>query len=61
MQSKKKIVLAYSGGLDTSIILKWLQENKLDQECKYDYEAADKKIATSAIFVMIKKAEELIK
>ena len=24
---KKKIVLAYSGGLDTSIILKWLQEN----------------------------------
>ena len=27
MQKKKKIVLAYSGGLDTSIILKWLQEN----------------------------------
>jgi len=27
MISKKKIVLAYSGGLDTSIILKWLQEN----------------------------------
>ena len=27
MTSKKKIVLAYSGGLDTSIILKWLQEN----------------------------------
>jgi len=27
MSSKKKIVLAYSGGLDTSIILKWLQEN----------------------------------
>ena len=27
----KKIVLAYSGGLDTSIILKWLQE-------KYDAE-----------------------
>jgi len=24
---KRKIVLAYSGGLDTSIILKWLQEN----------------------------------
>ena len=23
----KKIVLAYSGGLDTSIILKWLQDN----------------------------------
>ena len=27
MKLKKKIVLAYSGGLDTSIILKWLQEN----------------------------------
>ena len=27
MKFKKKIVLAYSGGLDTSIILKWLQEN----------------------------------
>jgi len=27
MKLKNKIVLAYSGGLDTSIILKWLQEN----------------------------------
>ena len=27
MKSKSRIVLAYSGGLDTSIILKWLQEN----------------------------------
>ena len=27
MKPKKKIVLAYSGGLDTSVILKWLQEN----------------------------------
>ena len=27
MKSKKRVVLAYSGGLDTSIILKWLQEN----------------------------------
>jgi argininosuccinate synthase len=26
MKIKRKIVLAYSGGLDTSIILKWLQE-----------------------------------
>jgi len=31
MKKEKKIVLAYSGGLDTSIILKWLQE-------KYDAE-----------------------
>lgn len=27
MKEIKKVVLAYSGGLDTSIILKWLQEN----------------------------------
>jgi len=34
MKSKKRIVLAYSGGLDTSIILKWLQENyKADVIC----------------------------
>ena len=26
MKNPKKIVLAYSGGLDTSIIVKWLQE-----------------------------------
>ena len=28
MSKPKKVVLAYSGGLDTSIILKWLQEEK---------------------------------
>ena len=28
MRSPKKVVLAYSGGLDTSIILKWLQVEK---------------------------------
>ena len=27
MKKKRRVVLAYSGGLDTSIILKWLQEN----------------------------------
>jgi len=27
MKKRRKIVLAYSGGLDTSIILKWLQKN----------------------------------
>ena len=26
MKKQRKIVLAYSGGLDTSVILKWLQE-----------------------------------
>ena len=27
MKKNRKIVLAYSGGLDTSIILKWVQKN----------------------------------
>ncbi|KAA0829036.1 argininosuccinate synthase [Bacillus sp. AY2-1] len=27
---KKKVVLAYSGGLDTSVAIKWLQENNYD-------------------------------
>jgi argininosuccinate synthase len=27
MSDVKKVVLAYSGGLDTSVILKWLQDN----------------------------------
>ena len=26
MSKVKKVVLAYSGGLDTSVILRWLQE-----------------------------------
>ncbi|MBE1023704.1 argininosuccinate synthase domain-containing protein, partial [Escherichia coli] len=26
MADVKKVVLAYSGGLDTSVILKWLQD-----------------------------------
>ena len=29
--AKEKVVLAYSGGLDTSIIIPWLKEN-------YDYD-----------------------
>lgn len=28
MMEQKKVVLAYSGGLDTSVILKWLQEQR---------------------------------
>ena len=28
----KKVVLAYSGGLDTSIILKWLQTEYKDRK-----------------------------
>ena len=31
MKKMKKVVLAYSGGLDTSIAIKWLQENYCDE------------------------------
>ena len=52
MKSKKRIVLAYSGGLDTSIILKWLQENyNADVICytaNIGQEINKKKIITNA-------------
>jgi len=34
-KKKSKIVLAYSGGLDTSIILIWLQENYISEVFAY--------------------------
>ena len=37
-ESKKKVVLAYSGGLDTSIIIPWLKEN---YDCEVIAFAAD--------------------
>ncbi|AEE97078.1 argininosuccinate synthase [Mahella australiensis] len=43
--SKEKVVLAYSGGLDTSIIIPWLKEN-------YDYEVI-------AVAVDVGQGEEL--
>jgi argininosuccinate synthase len=51
MSEKKKIVLAYSGGLDTSIILAWLKENYkadviavcFDAGQADDFEAIEKK------------------
>ena len=30
---KKKVVLAYSGGLDTSVVLKWLANKGYDVVC----------------------------
>ena len=48
----KKIVLAYSGGLDTSIILRWLQENYKAEVIAYTsdigQEINKKKIITNA-------------
>jgi len=59
----KKIVLAYSGGLDTSVILKWLQEEygcpvvaySANIGQKEDWAAVEKKgLATGAAKVIIK-------
>ena len=58
MKSKNKIVLAYSGGLDTSIILKWLQENyDADVICytaDVGQEINKKKIITNAKNLVLK-------
>ena len=55
----KKIVLAYSGGLDTSIILKWLQENYKAEVIAYTadigQEMDKKKIIRSAKKLGVKK------
>lgn len=58
---KKKVVLAYSGGLDTSVILKWLSEKGMDVICYIanvgqieDFDAIEKKAyATGASKVYI--------
>jgi len=54
MKSKKKIVLAYSGGLDTSIILKWLQENYKAEVITYTADIGQK-INKKKIFYNAKK------
>ena len=59
MNLKKKIVLAYSGGLDTSIILKWLQENYKAEVIAYTadigQEMNKKKIIKNAKKLGVKK------
>tara|TARA_Y100000590_G_scaffold343999_1_gene393260 strand:- start:522 stop:1712 length:1191 start_codon:yes stop_codon:yes gene_type:complete len=42
LKKKSKIVLAYSGGLDTSIILKWLQENYNSEVIAYTADIGQK-------------------
>jgi len=55
----KKIVLAYSGGLDTSIILRWLQENYKAEIIAYTsdigQEMNEKKIIRNAKRLGVKK------
>lgn len=65
--SKGKVVLAYSGGLDTSVILKWLLEQgyevfayMADIGQKEDFEAAEQKalkIGASKVFIEDMKKE----
>ena len=54
MKKKRKIVLAYSGGLDTSIILKWLQENYSAEIIAYTADIGQK-INKKKIFYNAKK------
>ena len=59
MRTKKKIVLAYSGGLDTSVILKWLQENYKAEVIAYTADIGQKinkkKIVNNAKKLGVKK------
>ena len=59
MKKKRKIVLAYSGGLDTSIILKWLQENYEAEVISYTADIGQKidkkKILRNAKILGVKK------
>ena len=63
---KKKVVLAYSGGLDTSVILKWLVNNGYDVICfvgnvgqKEDFrEVRSKALKTGAVKVYIEDLRE---
>ena len=67
-EKKKRVVLAYSGGLDTSVVLKWLQEEKgmdvvtltvdLGQPGDLD-EAKKKALETGAIAVEVIDAREI--
>ena len=59
MKLRKKIVLAYSGGLDTSVILKWLQENYKAEVIAYTADIGQKidrkKIVKNAKRLGVKK------
>jgi len=59
MNKKRKIVLAYSGGLDTSIILKWLQEKYIAEVIAFTADIGQKinkkKIINNAKKLGVKK------
>jgi len=59
MKKKRKIVLAYSGGLDTSVILKWLQEKYNAEVITYTADIGQKinkkKIITNSKKLGVKK------
>ena len=59
MKKKRKIVLAYSGGLDTSIILKWLQDKYNAEVISYTADIGQKievkKILKNAKALGVKK------
>ena len=53
MKKKRKIVLAYSGGLDTSVILRWLQEKYNAEVITYTADIGQK-IDKKKLLIMLK-------
>ena len=60
MKKQRKIVLAYSGGLDTSIILKWLQENYNAEVIAYTADIGQKIDKKGCIIRIIKTAYSVV-
>ena len=66
MAKKEKVVLAYSGGLDTSVILKWLDNKGYDVIAlvvnlgqREDFESLEEKaLASGAVKLVIRDARE---
>ena len=67
---KEKVILAYSGGLDTSVIVPWLKENydyeviavAVDVGQKEDFKAIEEKayVTGASKFYLVDKVEEFV-
>ena len=57
---KEKVILAYSGGLDTTAVIPWLKEKRLYNIVKSFVQAVEKLSETGVIEKADKKAKDLL-